>query len=87
MPWDDELERLTIHVMEHLGEDVYDQAIARAWEATWPKDQPSATARAAEHLPLAEGEAAAVESDRWATLCDSYYVALKAELRRLARAH
>jgi hypothetical protein len=77
MPWDDELEQLTLSVLDLFGENALRAAIRRATTAALQQALPSDTASVS-----ASGVTS--HDDRTTSAC---YDALRFELRRLVRPH
>jgi len=79
MPWDDELERLTLRVRDTLGDEALAGAEVRAMVAMRPQATPIECSPIADMVP-----SGAVGTF---TPMSAYYDALKTELRRLLVEH
>jgi hypothetical protein len=79
MAWDDELERLTLSVIDVFGDDVFDAALTRALTT------------ACKHMRPIEGslldERGITSSDGHWSPVSVFYDALRSELERLAVPH
>ena len=80
MAWDEDLERLTLYVKDHLGEEAWQGAMQRAVAMTTGKLQPVA------ELPDPPLEAPGMmfRSDGTGVSLDVFYDHLRRELKRLA---
>jgi hypothetical protein len=80
MPWDDELERLTLSVLDLFGEDALTAAIRRATMAALQQAQPIDVSAPVDVSGITSRDGS------WTSM-SACYDALRLELRRLVRPH
>src|SRR5262245_40315467 len=85
MSWNDELERLTLHVNEYLGADVFKGCLSRAIAAVTIQGPKRQMTPHDDIDDLLSGGPSIVSSDGCVYSIDAFYNALLRELRQVAR--